>query len=148
MRVQTLNSAPLAALFLILTVIPATIRVTSRGYPVKVAQSLSGDCGDGPLFVVEVLHGGALRLNSVDLKRSQLATLLYHIFKTRAERVVFIRADREVSFRQVAEVIDIASAQADYVAIITPSVRLGPPYCLIVPVTPEERDRHLDRSVR
>jgi biopolymer transport protein TolR len=122
--------------------------VTSRGLAVKVAQSPSGGCGDGRLVVVEVLHDGGLRLNLGDLQLSQLETRLYDIFKTRVERVVFIRADPEASFRQVAEVIDIASGQVDYVALIPYSLKPGPIFCLTISVTPEERNRHLDRSVR
>jgi biopolymer transport protein ExbD len=129
-------------------VIPAAIPVTSRGFSIKVAQSPSGNCGDARIVIVEVLHSGGLRLNGEDLNCSQLATLLYDIFKTRAEQVVFIRAEPDVSFRQVAEVIDIASGQVDYVAIITHSVKLGRPYCLTISVGPEERYRHMDRSVR
>jgi biopolymer transport protein TolR len=148
MRFQTLNSVAFVALFLILAVVPAAIPLTSRGFPVVVAFSRLGECGDGRIVIVEVLRGGSLRLNSEDVKRDLLETRLHDIFQTRVERVVFIRADPEVPYGQVAEAIDVASRQVDYVAILPHSVRLGLDRCLSIPVKPGEFYRHSDRPAK
>jgi hypothetical protein len=81
-----------------------------------------GRCGDVRDIVLEVLPGGALRMNSENQRRDELGQRLEDMFRTRYYRYVFIKGDPNVSFGEVAEVIDIASKEVDFVAILTPSV--------------------------
>ena len=69
-----------------------------------------------------MLPGRILRLNSENQKREELEYRLEEIFRTRAYRYVFVMVDPNVSFGDVAEVIEMASKQVDYVALLTPSV--------------------------
>ena len=58
--------------------------------------------------------------------RSQSAGRLEEIFKTRAERVVFVKGDPDLEFRDVAKAIDIAhGAGIDKVGLMTAKVEAG-----------------------
>ncbi len=63
--------------------------------------------------VVQVIDNGAtatLKINNEDVAWENLEGRLVDIFKTRAERVVFVSAATTLSFDQVARVIDSAHA--------------------------------------
>ena len=76
--------------------------------------------------VVSVNQGGALLINQDPVTKDQLGARLTEIFKTRAERVMFVKGDPEILFGDVAEVIDIAKgAQIDKVGLITAKIEEG-----------------------
>ncbi len=114
-------AAPFAALLFGLTTFMASCSHTATtGLAVRIAGL--GRCGDVRDVVLAVLPAGVLRLNGENQKRDDLGHRLQDIFRTRAYRYVFVTGDPNVSFGEVAEVIDIASSQVDFVAILTPSV--------------------------
>ena len=116
-----LIAAPFAAFFLSLALFPVGCSHTRpKGLVVRIAGL--GRCNDVRTIVLEVLPGRILRLNSENQKREELEHRLEEIFRTRAYRYVFVIGDPNVSFEDVAEVIDMASKQVDYVALLTPSV--------------------------
>jgi biopolymer transport protein TolR len=83
----------------------------------------------GDTIVVQVLsHPGALptyKINDSDVPRSQLLSKLTDIFANRAERVMFVKSDDNVSFATVAEVIDIGkAANVDHIGLMTPSTQV------------------------
>ena len=56
----------------------------------------------------------------------RLGTRLEEIFKTRAERVVFVKADPDLEYQSVAKAIDAAKgAGIDKVGLMTPGVEAG-----------------------
>jgi biopolymer transport protein ExbD len=60
------------------------------------------------------------------VKQSDLQTRLEDIFKTRAQKVVFVKGDKDVDYRYVAQAIDAAKgAGLDKVGIMTPKVEAG-----------------------
>jgi biopolymer transport protein TolR len=62
----------------------------------------------------------ALKINQEDVSWNDLHDRLHDIFKTRAERVAFVRGDDDVDFEYVADVIDIArDAGVDRVGLLT-----------------------------
>ena len=76
--------------------------------------------------VVSVSAGGQLKINQDAVTKDQLGARLIDIFKTRAERVMFVKGDPDVLFGDVAEVIDIAKgAQIDKVGLITAKIEEG-----------------------
>lgn len=113
-------AAPFAALLFGLTTFMASCSHPPTGLAVRIAGL--GRCGDVRDVVLAVLPDGVLRLNGENQKRNELGHRLQDIFRTRAYRYVFVTGDPNVSFGEVAEVIDIASTQVDFVAILTPSV--------------------------
>ena len=82
-------------------------------------------------IVVQVIWAGAserpkLKINQDDVDWKDLQSKLEDIFKTRAERVMFVKGDSEVPFMEVAQVIDIAhAAQVDKVGLITAKIEQG-----------------------
>ena len=81
-------------------------------------------------IVVQVISGGGerpkLKINQDDVNWGDLQSKLEAIFKTRAERVMFVKGDPDVPFLEVAQVIDIAhAAQVDKVGLITAKIEQG-----------------------
>ncbi|MGH9669010.1 MAG: ExbD/TolR family protein [Terriglobales bacterium] len=82
-------------------------------------------------IVVQVIGAGGsqrpkLKINQDDVTWEELQSKLEAIFKTRAERVMFVKGDPEVPFLEVAQVIDIAhAAQVDKVGLITAKIEQG-----------------------
>lgn len=65
-------------------------------------------------------------LNNEDTNENQLGARLEDIFKTRAERVVFVKGDPDLEFREVAKAIDIAKGVGmDKIGLMTPKVEAG-----------------------
>jgi biopolymer transport protein ExbD len=58
--------------------------------------------------------------------QKELLARLTEIYANRAERVMFVKGDDNVDFRNVAEVIDIGrSANVDHVGLMTPKIMAG-----------------------
>src|SRR5271156_6399369 len=67
-----------------------------------------------------------MHLNNEDTDEDKLGGRLEQIFKTRAERVVFVKGDPDLEYETVAKAIDIAKgAQMDKVGLMTPKLEAG-----------------------
>ncbi len=67
-----------------------------------------------------------MKLNPDDIDVGQLQARLEEIFKTRAERVVFVKGDPDLEYQVVAQAIDIAKgAGIDKIGLMTPQVEAG-----------------------
>lgn len=79
--------------------------------------------------VLEAPNGGkpTLKINQEDVNWDNLGNRLTDIFKTRAERVMFVKGDPDVEFQNVATVIDIARGTqvVDKVGLITAKIEAG-----------------------
>jgi len=80
--------------------------------------------------VVQLLKGSgdkaSLKINQDDVTWENLGGRLNDIFKTRAEKVMFVKADPDLTFNEVAQVIDIShSAGVDKVGLITAKIEAG-----------------------
>ena len=76
--------------------------------------------------VVSIDSVGNLMINQDPVTKDQLGTRLYDIFKTRAERVMFVKGDPEILFQEVVDVIDIAKgAGVDKIGLITQQIEAG-----------------------
>lgn len=76
--------------------------------------------------VVSVNQGGQLMINQDPVTMPELGPRLTDIFRTRADRTMFVRGDPDVLFAEVAEVIDIAKgAQIDKIGLITANIEAG-----------------------
>src|SRR5579871_1975984 len=66
------------------------------------------------------------KLNNEDTDPQHLPDRLIEVFKTRAEKVIFVKGDPDLDFQTVAKAIDIAhGAGIDKVGLMTPKVELG-----------------------
>ena len=82
-------------------------------------------------IVVQVIDRGAgqapgLKINGEDATWDNLQGRLTDVFKTRAEKVMFVKGDDAIPFADVANVIDIAHASGvDKVGLITAKIEAG-----------------------
>ena len=127
MRITSLASGALLNLVLIL--MPTVIvvdRDKPHGLPLQIAYQKKECFDDTRLVVARALTNGKVSLNGeVELRRSELADRLHQIFRTRAERVLFIEADPDLPVSSVADVIDIARKEVELIVIVTPAVEAG-----------------------
>jgi biopolymer transport protein TolR len=67
-----------------------------------------------------------VKINQDDVTWEKLGDRLIDIFKTRAEKVVFVKGDKDLEFQKVAQAIDIAHGSGiDKVGLMTPKVEEG-----------------------
>ena len=82
-------------------------------------------------IVVQLIDRGAgqdpgLKINQEDATWDNLQGRLADIYKTRAEKVMFVKGDDPIPFADVANVIDIAhAAGVDKVGLITAKIEAG-----------------------
>ena len=82
-------------------------------------------------IVVQVIDRGpgqepGLKINQEDANWNNLQQRLTDIYKTRAEKVMFVKGDNGIPFADVANVIDIAhAAGVDKVGLITAKIEAG-----------------------
>ena len=127
-----INITPLIDVLLVLLIIfMVIVPVASRGEPAAapVAAMHPVPSPDSPV-ILEILkdsQGSAhFRINQDTVAAGDLSSRLAAIFATRAQRVLFIKGDDQLSFRQIAEAIDIShDAGIDRVGLITPKVLEG-----------------------
>jgi biopolymer transport protein TolR len=76
--------------------------------------------------VIVIDKDKSMKLNQTPIQESQLGDRLTEIFKTRAERVVFVRADGDLDYATVARAIDVAKgAGIDKIGLMTPKIEAG-----------------------
>ena len=126
------NIVPLIDILLVLLIIFMVIQPrTPKGLDALVPQPNPNkpdkpEPEDVRTVVVSIDATGGLKINQDPVEKMYLAQRLEEIFKTRNERVMFVRGDKDLNFGAVAEVIDIAKgALIDKVGLITQSVEEG-----------------------
>jgi len=130
-----INVTPLIDVLLVLLIIFMVITpLTPKGLDALVPQPPKNpqqqQQNNDRTIVVQVLKGPgerpALKINQDDVTWENLEGRLNDIFKTRAEKVMFVKADTDLPFDNVAQVIDIAhSAGVDKVGLITAKIEAG-----------------------
>jgi biopolymer transport protein TolR len=125
------NIVPFIDVLLVLIIIFMVITpLTPKGLEALVPQPAPPDqqpsASDARTVVISVNRGGTMQINQEITDEFRLGPRLEEIFKTRAERVVFVKGDPSLEFQQVAQVIDIAKgAGIDKVGLMTANMEAG-----------------------
>src|SRR5271165_3889433 len=130
-----INVTPMIDILLVLLIIFMVITpLTPKGLDALVPQPPKDKQkqpeSDERTVVVQLMKGSgdkaSLKINQDDVTWENLEGRLNDIFKTRAEKVMFVKADPDLTFNEVAQVIDIAhSAGVDKVGLITAKIEAG-----------------------
>ncbi|MDP9162263.1 MAG: biopolymer transporter ExbD [Acidobacteriota bacterium] len=131
-----INVTPLIDVLLVLLIIFMVITpLTPKGLEALVPQppppNQPKNNTPDRTIVVQLIDKGAgndpgVKINNEDATWDNLQERLTDIFKTRAEKVMFVKGDDNVPFANVANVIDIAhAAGVDKVGLITAKIEAG-----------------------
>ena len=81
---------------------------------------------DGDLGSMGNAPSSVAHTNTEPVTEDRLGARLMEVFKTRAERVVFVKGDPDLEFMTVAKAIDAAKgAGIDKVGLMTPKIEAG-----------------------
>jgi hypothetical protein len=96
--------------------------VSTKGLMVDVATS-PRTCGDGREIIAVALRGHRARLNSEpDAAIREVARRLHEVMSYRAEKVLYVKAEADVSWGEFLEFVDQVLPEVDFVSILTPQV--------------------------
>ena len=137
-----INMTPMIDILLVLLIIfMVIVPVTPKGLDALVPQPPKDKQKENiseRTIVVQVLHEAgkapSYKINDTVVNngvggpaaQKELLARLTEIYANRAERVMFVKGDDNVDFRNVAEVIDIGrAANVDHVGLMTPKIMAG-----------------------
>jgi len=125
-----INVTPMIDVLLVLLIIfMVNVPAIPRG-EAALAPQASHNNAPRDAVVLEVIGGADnkidLRINQQPVAQGELPSLLAAIYANRAQRVLFIKGDDRLSFKEIAQIIDIGhAAGVDQIGLMTPEVLAG-----------------------
>ena len=126
-----INMTPMIDILLVLLIIFMAISpVKPKGLEALAPQppppNQPPNPADDRTVVIQIDKNHNWKINQEDITEDKMEDRLIDIFKTRQERVVFVKGDPDLEFQWVARAIDHAhGAGIDKVGLMTPKVEEG-----------------------
>jgi len=127
----SINMTPMIDILLVLLIIFMAISpVHPKGLEALAPQPPPPNSPPPPdndrTVVIQIAKDNSVKINQEDSTFDALEGRLVEVFKTRSDRVVFIKADPDLEFGSIARAIDAAhGANIDKVGLMTPKVEEG-----------------------
>jgi biopolymer transport protein TolR len=129
--IASINMTPMIDVLLVLIIIFMVITpLTPKGLEALVPQppppNQPQQQADQRTVVIVINRDKSIMINQEPTDEQRLGARLEEIFKTRAERVIFVKGDADLEYQYVARAIDIAhGAGIDKVGLMTAKVEAG-----------------------
>lgn len=126
-----INVTPMIDVLLVLIIIFMVITpLTPKGLEALIPQppppNQQQSESDQRTVVIIINRDKSMLINTEPTTLDTMGKRLEEIFKTRAERVVFVKGDGELEFETVAKAIDVAKGVGlDKVGLMTPEMEAG-----------------------
>jgi biopolymer transport protein TolR len=126
MNVTPFIDVLLVLLIIFMVIAPVTPKGLSALVPQPAKPNEQPSQSDLRTVVISIAKDKSLMINQDAVQEADLQTRLEDIFKSRAERVVFVKGDPDLEYGPVANVIDTAHAAGiDKVGLMTQKVEAG-----------------------